>query len=144
MRSHVRAAELGLELINELPICLRLVNAMHDRLMQGARGDHPAAGEFRTRQNWIGPRRGSPITESLFVPPPSGDELNGCLNLWEAWVNRENGLPVSAKVALAHYQFETIHPFVDGNGRVGRLLAALSFITSGELSRALAQHLAIL
>lgn len=133
VRKYVRASELGLELIKELPICLRLVREVHARLMAGARGDYAEAGVFRTRQNWIGPRRGTPITESLFVPPPSGEILRQGLDEWEAWVNRENGIHSVVKVALGHYQFETLHPFIDGNGRVGRMLVTLTFIEAGEL-----------
>ena len=133
VRNYLLAAERGLELIKTLPICLRLVKEIHGVLMQGGRGDYVDAGEFRTRQNWIGPRPGTPITESLFVPPPNGPILNEALDRWEAWVNRDNGIPVLVKVALGHYQFETIHPFVDGNGRVGRLLAILTFIETKQL-----------
>ena len=133
VRNHVLASELGLELIRTLPICLRLVRDVHARLMQGARGDYSEAGRFRTRQNWIGPRRGTTITESLFVPPPAGTILEQGLGDWEAWVNRDNGIHGLVKVALGHYQFETLHPFVDGNGRIGRMLATLTFIVSGHL-----------
>lgn len=133
VRNYVLAAELGLELIKQLPICLRLVRDVHERLMRGARGDYAEAGEFRRRQNWIGPRLGTPITESLFVPPPPGDILERTLADWEDWINRDNGIPLLIKVALGHYQFETIHPFIDGNGRVGRLLAILTFVEGNQL-----------
>jgi Fic family protein len=133
VRNYVLASELGLELIKRLPICLRLVRDVHGRLMQGARGDYAEAGGFRTRQNWIGPRRGTPITESLFVPPPAGEILEQGLDDWEAWVNRNNGIPEIVKAALGHYQFETLHPFIDGNGRIGRMLVTLTFIETGEL-----------
>lgn len=133
VRNYVLASELGLELIKTLPICLRLVREIHGRLMQGARGDYAEAGGFRTRQNWIGPRRGTPITESLFVPPPAGELLDRGLSALEAWINRDNGIPGVVKAALGHYQFETLHPFIDGNGRVGRMLVTLTFIERGEL-----------
>jgi Fic family protein len=133
VRNYVLASELGLELIRELPICLRVVREVHTRLMQGARGDYAEAGAFRSRQNWIGPRRGTPITESLFVPPPPGEILERGLDEWERWVNRDNGIPGLVKVALGHYQFETLHPFIDGNGRVGRMLVTLTFIAGGDL-----------
>jgi Fic family protein len=133
VRNYITAAEHGLELIKELAICQRLAREVHRPLMRDARGDYAEAGEFRTRQNWIGPRRGTPITESLFVPPPAGTILDQGLTAWEEWVNRDNGLSTLVKVALGHYQFETLHPFIDGNGRVGRLLAILTLIESGDL-----------
>ena len=133
VRNYVLAAELGLELIKELPICHRLVRQVHATLMRDARGDYAEAGEYRTRQNWIGPRRGSPITESSFVPPPPGEPLEQGLDDWEGWVNAESELATLVKVALGHYQFEALHPFIDGNGRVGRLIVVLTLIASGEL-----------
>ena len=102
--------------------------------MTGARGDTAESGEYRRRQNWIGERPGAPVTESHFVPPPPGEILDRCLDDWEAWVNRSNGIPVVVRVALAHYLFETIHPFIDGNGRIGRLIAVLMLIIAGELT----------
>lgn len=134
VRNYVLAAEQGLELIKSLPICKRLARDVHATLMKDARGDYAAAGSFRTRQNWIGPRPLSPITESLFVPPPAGETLERGLDEWERWVNHPNDLPTLVKVALAHYQFETLHPFIDGNGRVGRLLVILTLVASGELT----------
>jgi Fic family protein len=102
--------------------------------MRGSRGDHAEIGNFRRRQNWIGTRRSSPVTESLFVPPPPGDELDRGLDAWERWVNDAGiGLPSLIRVALAHYQFETLHPFIDGNGRVGRLLIVLTLMEHGDL-----------
>lgn len=133
VRNYISAAELGLDLIQRLPICTRLLKEVHSALMFGARGDYAEAGNFRTRQNWIGTRRGQPVTDSLFVPPPAGDVLEQGLTDWEEWVNTPNGLPILIKASLAHYQFETLHPFVDGNGRVGRLVIVLMLIASGEL-----------
>jgi Fic family protein len=133
VRNYILAAERGLELIKELPICHRLIKEVHGILMHNARGDYAEAGQYRRRQNWIGPRRGSPITESFFVPPPPGELLDTGLDQWEAWLNRKDDLPVLIRAALGHYQFETLHPFIDGNGRVGRLLVILSLIASGEL-----------
>jgi cell filamentation protein, protein adenylyltransferase len=133
VRNYVRAAERGFELLEQLPICLRLVGEVHATLMRGARGDYAEAGRFRRSQNWIGERRSDPITQALFVPPPPGAELDASLQAWESWVNRDTAMPELLKVALGHYQFETIHPFVDGNGRVGRMLAVLTFIASAEL-----------
>lgn len=134
VRNYVLAAERGLEAIKTLPICVRLVTDVHGVLMRGSRGDHAEVGNFRNRQNWIGSRRSAPVTESLFVPPPPGNALLDGLRDWEAWVNDTTiMLPPLVKVALGHYQFETLHPFIDGNGRVGRLLIVLTLITGGQL-----------
>lgn len=133
VRNYVRAAELGWSMVGEMPLALRILRATHNELMRGARGDYAEAGEFRTRQNWIGPRPGSSITESFFVPPP-GPEVNRLMNEWEAWINADHpSLPSVVQAAVAHYQFETIHPFIDGNGRVGRLAVVLGLIARGEL-----------
>lgn len=134
VRNYIHAAELGFELITTLPICQRLAREVHGVLMSGARGDLTEVGNFRTRQNWIALRSTAPVTEALFVPPPPGDVLRRGLTEWEAWVNGTSPLPVVVRAALAHYQFETLHPFIDGNGRVGRLLIVLTFIASGELT----------
>jgi Fic family protein len=134
VRNYVLAAERGLELIKELPISRRLITDVHGVLMRGSRGDHAEVGNFRKRQNWIGTRRGAPVTDSLFVPPPPGETLDRGLDDWEKWVNDpKNTLPSLVKVALAHYQFETLHPFIDGNGRIGRLLIVLTLMESGDL-----------
>ena len=133
VRNYVRAAERGWSMVREMPLVLRVLRETHEELMRGARGDYAEAGRFRRRQNWIGPGPGSPITESFFVPPP-GTEVEGLMNQWEAWVNsRHSGLPSVVHAGLAHYQFETIHPFIDGNGRVGRLAVVLGLIARGEL-----------
>jgi Fic family protein len=132
VRNYIRAAEHGLKLIETLPICLRLVKDVHRDLMSGGRGDSGEIGEFRRRQNWIG-QRGDPVTDAVFVPPPAGPPLDDGLREWEKWVNAGHELPTVVQVALAHYQFETLHPFIDGNGRVGRLIAVLTFIASGTL-----------
>jgi Fic family protein len=134
VRNYLLAAEHGLELIKTLPISRRLTREVHGVLMRGSRGDHAEIGNFRRRQNWIGTRRSSPVTDSLFVPPPAGDILERGLDDWERWVNDASiTLPTLIKVALAHYQFETLHPFMDGNGRVGRLLIVLTLMESGDL-----------
>ena len=134
VRNYVLAAEHGLELITTLPIARRVVTSVHGTLMRGSRGEYAEIGTFRERQNWIGTRRGQPVTESLFVPPPPGEELQGGIDEWERWVNDDAvRLPILIKVALAHYQFEALHPFIDGNGRVGRLLIVLTLVESGDL-----------
>ena len=117
--NYVIALEHGIELLKELPLCVRIIRELHEKLMTGARGHHAARGEFRKIQNWIGRPGCTPATAS-FVPPPP-DEVEPCLAGWEKFLHASD-LPPLVTIALAHYQFEAIHPFLDGNGRVGRLL----------------------
>jgi Fic family protein len=114
------ALEYGLARIQELPLSLRLLRELHARLLNGVRGEHSTPGEFRRSQNWIG-APGSTPSNAPFVPPPSSD-MDACLNAFETWLHAESDLPPLVRIALAHYQFEVIHPFLDGNGRIGRLL----------------------
>ncbi len=123
--NYVTALEYGIVRLRELPICARMVRELHEKLMEGVRGAQAAPGQFRTTQNWIG-RPGSTLETASYVPPPPG-EVEGCLAAWERFLH-ESELPPLATIALAHYQFEAIHPFLDGNGRVGRLLIALFLI----------------
>jgi Fic family protein len=123
--NYVVALEHGIELLKELPLSLRVVREVHQKLMTGVRGGHAKPGSFRTTQNWIGRAGCTPATAS-FVPPPP-EEVEPCLGAWEQFLH-EASLPPLATVALAHYQFEAIHPFLDGNGRVGRLLITLFLI----------------
>ena len=118
--NHVRAMNYGLERLATLPLSLRLVREIHAQLMTSARGSDRRPGEFRTTQNWIGPA-GAPLSSATFVPPPALEMLDS-LNDLEHFLHEENQLPVLIHAGLAHAQFETIHPFLDGNGRVGRLL----------------------
>jgi Fic family protein len=104
-----------------LPLSLRLIKEAHRRLMRGVRGQNKTPGEFRISQNWIGGMRPSDAT---FVPPPP-NEMNTCLNQLEEYFYKEDAIPPLIRVAMIHVQFETIHPFLDGNGRIGRLLIAL-------------------
>ena len=120
--NYVAALEHGLNCLKELPLSLRLVREMHEILMSGVRGEHATPGEFRRSQNWIG-APGCTLKDASFVPPPP-DALNECLGDWERFIN-ESDLPLLIVAALMHYQFEAIHPFLDGNGRIGRLLITL-------------------
>ena len=120
--NYVTALEHGLIRLPELPLSLRLVREMHTILMTGFRGEHATPGELRKTQNWIG-TPGCTLREASFVPPPP-DALNECLGDWERFVH-ESELPLLVTIALMHYQFEAIHPFLDGNGRIGRLLITL-------------------
>jgi len=123
--NYVTAMEHGLRRLKHLPLSLRLVRELHEKLMRGVRGNAAAPGEFRKTQNWIGPAGASPA-QATYVPPPP-DALIDCLGAWETFLH-DRTLPPLVQVALAHYQFEAIHPFLDGNGRVGRLLIILFLI----------------
>lgn len=118
--NYVAALEYGFSRLSELPLSLRFLREIHERLMRDVRGAGRAPGEFRRTQNWIGPA-GSKIQEATYVPPPVG-EMHQALDLFEKFLHDRSELPALVRLALAHYQFEAIHPFLDGNGRVGRLL----------------------
>lgn len=135
VRNYVAALEHGIERLTELPLSLRLVRELHARLMQGVRGDRAAPGEFRRSQNWIG-RAGSTIMTATYVPPPP-QEMMETLGAWEHFLHERETLPDLVQCALMHEQFEAIHPFLDGNGRVGRLLITLFLIERGRLSQPL-------
>lgn len=125
------ALTFGIERLDELPLGLRLVRELHRRLMTGVRGQEMRPGEFRTEQNWIG-SPGADLKSATYVPP-SPAELLDCLNDWEGFLHEETKIPPLVKCALMHYQFEAIHPFLDGNGRVGRLLIVLFLTSVGRL-----------
>ncbi|NOS99475.1 MAG: Fic family protein [Phycisphaerales bacterium] len=123
--NYVTALEFGVERLARLPLSIRLVRELHEKLMTGVRGGHATPGEFRRTQNWIGPA-GCTLANATYVPPPA-DRLMECLGDWEKAL-RDTRLPVLVQAALLHYQFEAIHPFIDGNGRVGRLLITLLLV----------------
>ena len=123
--NYVVAIEHGMARLGKLPLSLRLVRELHAKLMQGVRGQASAPGEFRRTQNWIGPA-GCTLANATFVPPPP-NELSNCLGEWEKFLH-DVSLPPLVQAALMHYQFEAIHPFLDGNGRVGRLLITLFLV----------------
>jgi Fic family protein len=135
VRNYVAALERGIALLKELPISLRLVRAVHERLLRGVRGDTATPGEFRRSQNWIGVP-GSTLQTAAYVPPPPREMLD-CLADWERFANEREVLPDLIQCALLHEQFEAIHPFLDGNGRVGRLLITLFLIERGRLDQPL-------
>ena len=118
--NYVNAMRLGLSSLEELPVSLRLIRQIHERLLHDVRGAHRQPGELRTTQNWIGPA-GCTLNTATFVPPPP-DRLLDALGDWERFIHDESPMPILVKIGLAHAQFETIHPFLDGNGRAGRLL----------------------
>lgn len=121
--NYVRALELGVREDRALPISLRLMRELHGELMADVGGAHLTPGEFRTSQNWIGPP-GCTLNQATFVPPPPED-MRDALDAFEKYLHKESDLPPLIRLAIAHYQFEAIHPFLDGNGRVGRLLVTL-------------------
>ena len=128
--NYVVAPEYGLRRLETLPVSLRLVRELHKRLMRGVRGDIATPGEFRGSQNWIG-LPGCTLEDATYVPPPP-TELMPCLDAWERSLY-DDSLPPLVHVALVHAQFEAIHPFLDGNGRIGRLLITLLLVQRGVL-----------
>lgn len=124
--NYVNAMHYGLERLNSLPISIRLIREIHAELMKGVRGGKLAPGEIRTTQNWIGPA-GCTLKEAVFVPPPP-QELPAVLGDLEQFLHMKDAIPPLLRIGLAHAQFETIHPFLDGNGRMGRLLITLLLV----------------
>lgn len=129
--NYVYALEYGLERLPSLPVSLRLIREVHQRLMAGVRGGRAAPGEFRTSQNWIG-RPGCGLNEAEYVPPPVA-EMNRALGDLEKYLHGKDDYPPLVRLAFIHYQFEAIHPFLDGNGRIGRLLISLLLVHWGLL-----------
>lgn len=131
VRNYVIALEYGIERLKELPLSLRLGCELHARLMDGVRGHHATPGEFRRSQNWIGPPGSTPVT-APYVPPPVA-EMKEALGEWEKFLHQRGTIPELIQCALMHEHFEALHPFLDGNGRVGRLLITLFLIERGRL-----------
>lgn len=134
--NYVRAMNHGLTRLAELPLSLRLLREIHGELMRNVRGGEKSPGEFRTSQNWIGPS-GSTLPTASFVPPPPHELMNALGTLEKFLHEGKTTVPLLIRCGLAHAQFETIHPFLDGNGRVGRLLITLMLCEEGALSRPL-------
>lgn len=130
--NYIKAAEFALERMNTLPLCNRLIKETHAVLMSGVRGQEKNPGEFRTSQNWIG-AAGSSLKNARYIPPNPEDMTDAMSDL-EKYINSDDSLDVLIQAALLHYQFETIHPFLDGNGRVGRLLITLFLMEKGALN----------
>jgi Fic family protein len=131
VHNYVRALEYGLERLAELPLSLRLMREIHAILLEGVRGQEQTPGEFRRSQNWIGPP-GAALQEATFVPPPLA-EMGEALDALEKFLHHPPQLPPLIRLGLFHYQFEAIHPFLDGNGRIGRLLNTLLLCAWGLL-----------
>jgi len=135
VRNYITALEYGIQRLNELPLSKRLTCEIHARLMQGVRGEQATPGEFRRTQNWIG-SPGSTLANAQFVPP-SPEEMLIALDNWETFIHDRERFPDLIQCAIMHEQFEAIHPFLDGNGRVGRLLITMFLIERGRLSQPL-------
>ena len=133
VQNYVKATNYGVQRIREgFPVCTRLIREIHGILMNGVRGAKKTPGEFRVSQNWIG---GSMPSTAVYVPPPH-TEVSECLSDFEKFINNEDiDTPDLIKIAILHYQFESIHPFLDGNGRIGRLLIPLYIQSKGMLEK---------
>ena len=130
--NYIRATEFALERLKTLPLCNRLIKETHAVLLESVRGQEKNPGEFRYSQNWIG-GQGSTIKNARYIPPNPNDMLTAMSDL-EKYINNDDSLDPLIQAALIHYQFETIHPFLDGNGRVGRLLITLFLMEKGILT----------
>lgn len=131
--NYIKALDYGIRRLKDLPMSLRLIREIHHILIEGTRGSQRNPGEFRKSQNWIGPT-GAPLSEAAFVPPPPEVVLQAMSDI-ETFLHARDKIPPLVKIALAHAQFETVHPFLDGNGRVGRLLITFYLVWQEILSR---------
>ena len=135
VKNYVRAMEYGVDRLEKLPISIRLICEIHRVLMEDVRGHHATPGEIRRSQNWVGPP-GCSLQEATYVPPPV-EEMKNALGEWEKYLHSAPDAPPLIQCALMHYQFEAIHPFLDGNGRVGRLLITFFLWEKGLLTQPL-------
>ncbi|MEA3475689.1 MAG: Fic family protein [Candidatus Cloacimonadota bacterium] len=133
--NYIKALNYGMNRLRDFPMSIRLIKEIHKILIEGTRGTHKTPGEFRKTQNWIGPS-GASLNEAIFVPPPP-DKVMDLMSEIEKFIYKKNDIPPLPKIALIHAQFETIHPFLDGNGRIGRLLITFYLYWKGILTRPL-------
>lgn len=132
--NYIQAMNYGIQRLNEFPLSKRLIREIHERLIKNVRGYHLTPGEFRRTQNWIGPEHCT-LEEASFIPPPPEEMMDSLTGL-EEYIHKKDGkTPALIKVGLVHAQFETIHPFLDGNGRIGRLLITFLLCNERVLSR---------
>lgn len=135
VHNYVRALNYGLERLETFPMSVRLIREIHAILMQGVRGEHMTPGEVRRSQNWIG-KPGATLEKARYVPPPP-DEMHNCLSELERFIHADSELPPLLRIGMIHYQFEAIHPFLDGNGRIGRLLVTFLLVAWDLISQPL-------